>query len=194
MARDIAQRDLDQAAFRIINLGDPKEKGDATKTDNTSVPKANAGQGTPGTSLLAAAADHVHPASSDAAARNEVLLDDPSQQSVSGTTEEVVSEFVVDFEELEGRQMSVHMTGLVKVSAGVGRFRVQVGGTPGKADGIEVLGFSTNSPDFEMAGASSNGVSKPRHGLTFVKIVAATDQANAVAHMRAKSVRFRGQP
>ena len=61
MATDVAQRDLDQAGFRIANLGDPTKAADATKTDNTSVPKPNAGTGSPGKSLLAAPADHVHP-------------------------------------------------------------------------------------------------------------------------------------
>ena len=63
MARDVAQRELDQAGFRIANLGDPQAPNDATRTDNQSVPRQSAGVGSPGTSLLAAPADHVHPAS-----------------------------------------------------------------------------------------------------------------------------------
>ena len=61
MSKDIAQRELDQAGFRISNLGAPTAADDATKTDNTTVPHANAGTGSPGVSLLAAPADHVHP-------------------------------------------------------------------------------------------------------------------------------------
>ena len=43
MARDIAQRELDQGGFKISNLGNPTAPGDATKTDNTTVPLPNAG-------------------------------------------------------------------------------------------------------------------------------------------------------
>ena len=34
MAKDVAQREIDQSGFRISNLGDPQATGDATKTDN----------------------------------------------------------------------------------------------------------------------------------------------------------------
>ena len=43
MAKDIAQRDLDQAGHQISNIGDPKRAGDATKVDTESIPKANVG-------------------------------------------------------------------------------------------------------------------------------------------------------
>ena len=45
MARDVALRELDQAGFRISNLGNPTAAGDATKTDNATAPKANVAQG-----------------------------------------------------------------------------------------------------------------------------------------------------
>ena len=61
MSRDVAQRDLDQSGFRISNLGSPQAAGDATQTDNTTLPQPASGSGTPGASLLASPADHVHP-------------------------------------------------------------------------------------------------------------------------------------
>jgi hypothetical protein len=63
-AEDVLERPLDAAGKRIRNLGDPTVAKDATFTDTATVPKADAGTGSPGTSLLAAPADHVHPASS----------------------------------------------------------------------------------------------------------------------------------
>jgi len=50
MSKDVAQRELDQAGFRISNLGTPTAAGDATKTDNAVIPLANAGTGSPGSS------------------------------------------------------------------------------------------------------------------------------------------------
>jgi len=63
-AEDVLERPLDAAGKRIRSLGDPVAAKDATFTDNSAVPRANAGTGSPGTSLLAAPADHAHPASS----------------------------------------------------------------------------------------------------------------------------------
>jgi hypothetical protein len=53
---------IDLTGFRISNLGTPTAAGDATKTDNATVPHPSSGTGSAGTSLLAAPADHVHPA------------------------------------------------------------------------------------------------------------------------------------
>lgn len=191
MARDVAQREVDQAGFRIINLGDPKDRGDATKTDNTSVPKPDAGTGSPGTSLQAAPADHVHPASEGGAA-SLISLDDLGQQSVTGTTEELVSESLVDFSDLPTPKIGISMAALVKVSAGTARFRLQFGGTPGRPDGQAVLGFSTTSTEFEVGGAGTQGVPNPSR-VTLVKIVAATDRTDTTTHIRSKSLQFRGQ-
>jgi hypothetical protein len=63
-AEDVLERPLDAAGKRIRRLGDPVAGKDATFTDNSTAPKAGSGTGSPGTSLLAAPADHVHPASS----------------------------------------------------------------------------------------------------------------------------------
>jgi hypothetical protein len=157
------------------------------------VPKANAGTGAPGTSLLAAPADHVHPASEESSG-NEFVFDDASQQSVTGTTPEVVCEFVVDFGQLDGDHFGVQLTALVKASAGPGRFRVLVGGTPGRADGRELVGIAAVAPDFEVGGVLSEGFEKPNPLFTLIKIVGSTDQPSGVTHIRAKSAKLRGMP
>src|SRR5215471_8034234 len=97
MSKDVAQRELDQAGFRISNLGNPAAAGDATKTDNSTVPRANTGGGSPGTSLLAAPADHIHPAGGQSVV-GRLVFDDPTEQSVGVGAEEVVAEWVVDFD------------------------------------------------------------------------------------------------
>ena len=60
-AEDVLGRPLDAADNRIRRLGQPNATRDATFTDNTTAPKVATGTGTPGTSLLAAPADHAHP-------------------------------------------------------------------------------------------------------------------------------------
>jgi hypothetical protein len=61
MIRDVLQHALDAAGNQVKNLGAPTEAGDATFTDNATPPSLAAGNGSPGQSRLAAAADHVHP-------------------------------------------------------------------------------------------------------------------------------------
>src|SRR2546423_5618715 len=138
MARDVAQREVDQAGFRILNLGDPKAAGDATKTDNSTVPAPAAGTGSPGTSLLAAPADHVHPAS---AGNGTTLLhlEDSSEQAVTGPDEEVVAEFLVDMLTFGSPTAFLNVGGLVKVSEGTTKLRLRTGGTPGVPDAAESI-------------------------------------------------------
>jgi hypothetical protein len=74
MVRDVLLRELDAGGNAVKSLGTPAAPKDATFTDNTTVPKAAAGSGSPGTSLLAAPADHVHPSPA------------PMRVAASGTT------------------------------------------------------------------------------------------------------------
>lgn len=121
MAKDVALRQLDQAGFRISNLGTPTDAGDATKTDNQTVPKPNAGTGAPGASFLAAPADHVHPATSGGGGAG-VEVDDPTYQTVTGTDEELVSELFVDLNGVPGAELEVAFSAIVKASAGNATF------------------------------------------------------------------------
>jgi hypothetical protein len=59
---DVLQRPTDGAGNPIKNLGVPRDAGDATFTDNQTIPTPVAAKASPGSSRLAAPADHVHPA------------------------------------------------------------------------------------------------------------------------------------
>lgn len=190
MARDVAQRELDQAGLRIVNLGDPKEAGDATKTDNATVPKANSGAGSPGTSLFAAPIDHVHPASAQASA-GSLQFDDDGQQVVTGGTEEVVFEVLANFDAVGAPNMQVILGALVK-AAPEGHFRVRIGGTPAKPDGTSVTDFGTTSPTFAQGGSVSPAKTPLGQGL--LKITAQSIGTNSTASIRAKAVALIGVP
>ncbi len=56
---------VDASGHRIVGLGAPAAPADATYVDPVSLPKPD-GAASPGTSLLAAAADHVHPSGGSA--------------------------------------------------------------------------------------------------------------------------------
>jgi hypothetical protein len=191
MAKDVAQRDLDNAGFRISNLGNPKETGDATKTDNQSTPKPNAATGSPGTSLLAAAADHVHPATTTAPIIHDGFVDvsDPSYQVVKGKAEEVIAEFNVDLSGITGARVAVALSAIVKSVNGNGTFNVRMGGAPGVADGTVIATLATTSNVFITSESTVPGANPGRHQL--IKLTAFSDADNGEAHIYGKTIEFR---
>lgn len=195
MAKDVAHRELDQAGHRISNLGDPKAAGDATKTDNSSKPKPASGNGSPGTSLLAAPADHVHPASEGGGGGGATIitLEDPTQQSVKGSDLELVREFLVDFDEVPASRLSVAFGAVVKVSEGSAKLKVLIGGDPGKPEGKEVARFETDEREFTVKGTVSKEDIENPDERKLVKIVAATEKSDAVCTIRTKTIQIRGR-
>jgi len=108
MAQDVAQRDLNLGGFRISNLGDPATAGDATRTDNVHNPlAASARNVSPGTSVLASPADHIHPLEPDF-----VSLSDPALQVAGAKTE--VWFGVVDFDQIVGSQIQVGLSAMLQ--------------------------------------------------------------------------------
>ncbi len=192
MAKDVALRELDQAGFRISNLGTPTAAGDATKTDNTTVPRANGGTGSAGTSLLAAPADHSHPGDGSGGGGAIVGMDDPSYQTITGTTEELISEVFVDLTPLPAGEMKVAIAGVVKVSTGNGVFNVRLGGNPGQVDGTIVAVLGTNSPSFVASEVTVFHVANPG-SPQLLKLTGHADSAAGVAHIYGKSVQLRPQ-
>lgn len=79
MSTEVLRSDVDADGKQIANLGAPTASQGATYTDNLSVPLPN-GVASPGSSFLAAAADHVHP---NGASYDLILISDPSSPSAS---------------------------------------------------------------------------------------------------------------
>jgi len=189
MSKDVAQRDLDQAGFRISNLGNPTTAGDATKTDNTTVPHPPSGTGSPGSSFLAAPADHVHPAAA-ASSSYSAMVSDPSEQSQSGPAETVIAQFPVDFSPATPNLIPT-FAAIVDVDSGTATYNVRLSVTPDVVDGA-ILATLTKAAEggpqlLSVAGASFVPLTVP----ALLKITAANDNAEASCRIRSKTVTLR---
>jgi hypothetical protein len=189
MSKDVAQRELDQANFKISNLGTPTATGDATKTDNTTVPLANAGAGSPGTSLLAAPVDHVHPAAAGSSAYS-AMVSDPSEQSQSGPDETVIAQFPVDFSPTTPNLIPT-FEAIVDVDSGTATFNVRLSVTPDVVDGA-ILATITKTAEGGAELRSAVGPSfVPLTVPALIKITAANDNAAVSSRNRSKTVTLR---
>ena len=189
MSKDVAQRELDQANFKISNLGTPTAAGDATKTDNTTVPLANAGAGSPGTSLLAAPVDHVHPSAAGSSAYS-AMVSDPSEQSQSGPDETVIAQFPVDFSPTTPNLIPT-FEAIVDVDSGTATFNVRLSVTPDVVDGgilATITKTAEGGPQFlSVVGPSFVPLTVP----ALIKITAANDNAAVSCRIRSKTVTLR---
>ena len=189
MSKDVAQRELDQAGFKISNLGNPTAAGDATKTDNTTVPLAGSGAGSPGTSLLAAPADHVHPAAASSSSYS-ATFSDPSEQSQSGPDETVIAQFPVDFTPSVPNLIPT-FAAIVDVDSGTATFNVRLSVTPDVVDGA-ILATITKTAEGGPQLLSNVGPSfVPLTVPALIKITAANDNAAVSCRIRDKTVTLR---
>ena len=185
MSQDVAQRDLDLSGFRVLKVGDPQAPGDATRTDNTTVPQPNAITGLAGQSLLAAPADHVHPIASNHFPY-VLSLSDPTEQAQVGATEALIAQFPIEFTPLPLGQLIATLAAVVQVDSGTGTFNLRLGPTPDTIDGDILATITTASPSFELKVNTSNVFVDP--GVpTFLKITAASD-STATARIKNKTV------
>jgi hypothetical protein len=189
MSKDVAQRELDQAGFKISNLGTPTAAGDATKTDNTTVPLANSGSGSPGNSFLAAPVDHVHPAAAGSSAHS-AMVSDPSEQSQSGPDETVIAQFPIDFTPSVPNLIPT-FAAIVDVDSGTATFNVRLSVTPDVVDGA-ILATITKTAEGGPQLLSNVGPSfVPLTVPALIKITAANDNAAVSCRIRDKTVTLR---
>jgi len=194
MARDVAQRDLDQAGFRITNLGAPQAAGDATSTDHAAVPLPASGEGAPGRSFLAAPADHVHPAPAGSQAAAVVPVDFDSEQEVVGSTEEVVAQRFIDFAPFASGNVSASFTASVSVDSGNATFNVRLGGTSGAPDGTVIATIlipAPQAPSFQDRIALGQATPRPT-GAALLKITAAADTPAGTCRIKGHRVVLTG--
>jgi hypothetical protein len=206
-ARDLQQRDLDAGGFEVLNIADPTAAGSATKVGAAiaAVGAANA----PGTSFKAAAEDHIHagvnavlPGSGIAVSAPDVqgrvtvsrtpggadaviaTLDADAEKTVTGTAEQVMFEWNINFDDLAGANILATLSGLVKADSGsTGNFNLRVGGTIGAPDGTVRASFSTSNATFIQKTSTGASFAKPS-GQTLVKVTAVDSAAGQVSHIR----------
>jgi hypothetical protein len=188
--KDVALRDLDMAGFRIVNLGEPKEEGEFTAVDLEAIPKRSSGRGSPGKSLLAAPADHVHPAGEGGGETTVVVTvneTDDSYQVVRGTEEKLVAEFLLDLSILEAKDFLLGASGLVKAENGSATFNVRFGGQLGVVDGKKLGSFEAESDDWEAKSTTVGPATTPKLP-ELIKITAMNERRDGVAHIRFKKI------
>jgi hypothetical protein len=190
MSRDVAQRDLDMAGFHLLNLGPPQTAQDATHVDPTTVPLPPSGTGSPGTSFLAAAADHVHPAQPGTGSAAQVTtLTDESLQSNSGTGEEIMREWFVDFDGIDAQQIVPELSLFGK---GSGTFNLRAGGTPGAADGTVIAStIVADAGTFHPVNNRGEAFAKLT-GVQPVKVTVTAPNAGIPVSARGKVVTLKG--
>jgi hypothetical protein len=189
MSKDVAQRELDQAGFKISNLGDPTAAGDATKTDNTTVPAANSGTGAAGRSLLAAPADHVHPSAASSSGYS-CTLTDPSEQEQSGPNETVIAQFPVDFSPTTPGLIPT-FAAIVDVDSGTATFNVRLSITPDVVDGGILATITKAAGSGAELKATVGAAFVPLTQPALIKITAANDNGEASCRIRSKTVTLR---
>lgn len=177
MARDVSQRDIDMAGFRVFNLGPPQSAADATHVDQQTVPLPASGAGSPGQSVLAAPADHIHPMSAILQMEGDI------DETASGPTEIVVFQRFVDFSGLHGDTIAPQFSAFISADNGdEGNFNLRLGGTAGAADGTILATISALSLALEPKLAAGPPVPRPSEP-TFVKITAATGSPGSTARI-----------
>lgn len=193
MSRDVAQRDLDMNGFRINNIGTANQ-GDVTHTDNAFTPLPSSGNGSPGGSLLAAPADHVHPASPGSGSSPIVLqVSNSSEEEVSGPTEDLVYQEYVDFSAIQSSNIKPVLSALIGVDSGdTCTFQVRLGGTPGLAtDGQQLVSITAQAQGPAPTIATGTPVATPTQP-TLVKVTGFTGRAGSIARIAGLRATFTG--
>lgn len=153
------------------------------------MPHPASGTGSPGTSLLAAPADHVHPATAVSSGYS-AIFSDPSEQSQSGPAETVIAQFPVDFSAATPGLIPT-FAAIVDVDSGTATFNVRLSVAPDVVDGA-VLATLTKSAEggpqlLSVAGPAFVPLTVP----ALIKITAANDNAEASCRIRSKTVTLR---
>jgi hypothetical protein len=181
MAKDIAPRDLDLGGFRISNLGVPAAAGDATRTDNQAMPFP-AGAPQPGGSLLAAPADHIHPAQGGL-----ITLADPPLQVVLAIQE--IWSSVVNFDHLFGDTVQVILSAMLQSCV----VQVWLDGQVGDPTaGMLIMNIDSASPTLVPVGTESSQPFPRPAGSHLVQLTAQPRLPAAEGQTVGRVVMFKG--
>jgi hypothetical protein len=110
---------------------------------------------------------------------NKLELGEDEQVSMTGTSEEILREYYLSFDSLAAGNVSASLTGVVKVAAGTGTYKLYVGATaPGATTGGTVRAtFTSTSTSFETKANTGSAFTNPT-GSVLVQITAVNSGAN----------------
>lgn len=120
---------------------------------------------------------------------NKITQAEDRQVSVTGTTEEIVAEFNLNFDDAPGANIQVRLSAIVKVAAGTGTYRVRTGATtPGSTAGSTIRSTVTStSTSFEKQTNLGSSFANPA-GQQIVQVTAVNDTAATKSTIRGYSV------
>jgi hypothetical protein len=147
------------------------------------------GTGSPGTSLLAAPADHVHPAAA-ASSNYSAMVSDPSEQSQSGPAETVIAQFPVDFPPATPNLIPT-FAAMVQVDAGTATFNVRLRVTPDVVEGTILATITKTAEGGEQLLSVVGSSFVPLTVPALIKIAAANDDAFVSCRIRSETVTLR---
>ncbi len=221
---ELLQKPLDANGKVISNLGVPTTEKDATYTDLVTDPADVGATAAPGTSKLAAPADHVHEAvhgigvdggavvsgdvnfvsgsgiaveidgndiiiSAAPGSVNKINLTHEGAAYNVGTTEDIIREFYVNFDDAGAASIKVMLAAIVKADAGIGSFSVYTGATaPGSTAGGTVRATITTTGGAEELKENLGAAFANPGGNKLVQITADNDTALAKSFIRGISV------
>lgn len=123
------------------------------------------------------------------AATNKISWVDDTQRSVTGTSEQIVSEYNVSFSDAAAGNIQVRLSGIVKCAAGTGTYKVYTGATsPGSTTGGTARAtITTTNTSFEKQTNLGSAFTNPT-GQVLVQITAVNDTASTKSTIRGFSV------
>jgi hypothetical protein len=112
----------------------------------------------------------------------ETPLDEATEYYSSSGAEEVLAQFVVDFDALPSGSLSVRLSALLQSDSGTATYRVRVGGTDFGVNGTVVTTVTVGAGSFAMAGGI-NTITNPS-GRQIVKLSAQSSGAGLAARIK----------
>lgn len=110
---------------------------------------------------------------------NKIEISEDEQVSMTGTSEEILREYYLNFANLAAGNIAVTLAALVKVAAGTGTFNIYVGATTaGSTSGGTVRAtFTSTSTSFEKKSNTGSAFTNPA-GVQLVQITSVNSGSN----------------
>jgi hypothetical protein len=219
-SKELLLKGLDADNHEIESLGTPTAAKSATYTELTMPASDVADTAHPGTSFVAAAADHVHEGvhgvavnggsvalgdinlvdgdgiaisrtgndisfSAGAGSLNKVTLGHDGAAYSVGVGEEIIREWLVNFDDCGASSIKAMLAAIVKVSTGIGTYNLRIGATaPGAVTGSTVHATFTHNAATEAMKENLGTAFANPGGRQLVQVTANGDTAGSKNQIR----------